>query len=315
MKPEMFRSSLRSMMYAAVCLLGFVAGCSWFSGNLNPVKSVSKLWRSTDSGLMLRVGISPVSLHQVHLEPGVQEKFQRLFDEDLRSLKLPALWVDPGSPGCPDFIKSPGVNPAGDFDNVAFAREARKWGFQALVRLTLLAYDVHERSTGFLWYQRSVEEGRFLWNVSVYDSETGAKMDEVTIPTLFKADEDDLKLIRKGNYSNVTRAPEAAEKSLVAVAKAVSDILADIPWKGYVIDVSDNRLILSSGSEAGLSPGRELVVTSPATPFTGKNGQQFFLPGQIIGKIRIESVSENRSEALTLDGVQVEKGSTVKALK
>ncbi len=296
-------------------LTGTLPGCGWFSGTANPVKAVSKLWRSTDSGLVMRIGISPISSPKSTIEPGAMGRFQTTFEEQLRALKISAIWVGPGAPNCPDFIKSPSLNPAGDFDNVAFARESRKWGFQALVRLSLVSYDVHERSTGFLWFQKSVEEGRFLWNVAVYDSETGAKIDEVLYPAAFKADENDLKLIREGRIQDVSEGWRTAEKSLTALAKTVSDILADLPWKGFVTEVAADRITLSSGTEAGLTVGRELSLTSPATLFEGKNGQQFFLPGKTIGKIRITSVSPNRSEAVALDGVQAEKGSTVRAIR
>lgn len=296
-------------------LIGILPGCSWFSGTANPVKAVSKLWRSADSGLVMRIGISPISPPKSTLEPGALDRFQQSFEEQLRGLKIPAVWVGPGAPDCPDFIKSPSINPAGAFDNVAFARESRKWGFQGLVRISLLAYDVHERSTGYLWFQKSVEEGRFLWNIAVYDSETGAKMDEVLYPATFKADENDLKLIREGRVRNVQEGYRAAEKSLATLAKTVSDILADLPWKGFVTEVAADRIVLSSGSEAGLTVGRELALASPATLFEGKDGQQFFLPGKTIGKVRITSVSPNRAEAVVLDGVQAEKGSTVRSIR
>ena len=296
-------------------LMETLSGCSWFSGTSNPVKAVTKLWRSADSGLVMRIGISPISPPRLTIEPGAMERFQNAFEEQLRALKIPAIWIGPGAADCPNFIKSPSITPAGDFDNVAFARESRKWGIQALVRLSLLAYDVHERSTGFLWFQKSVEEGRFLWNVAVYDSETGAKMDEVLYPMTFKANENDLKFIREGKIREVQEGYRSAEKSLTTLAKTVADILADLPWKGFVTEVAADRLTLSSGAEAGLTVGRELALTSPATLFEGKHGQQFFLPGKPIGKIRITSVFPNRSDAIALDGVQVEKGSTVRSIR
>lgn len=296
-------------------LIGTLSGCSWFSGTSNPVKAVSKLWRSADSGLVMRIGISPISPPKSTIEPGAMERFQNTVEEQLRSLKIPAVWIGPGTPDCPHFIKSPQITPAGDFDNVAFAKESRKWGIQALVRLSLLAYDVHERSTGYLWFQKSVEEGRFLWNVSVYDGETGAKIDEVLYPMTFKTDENDLKRIREGGVRNVQEGYRSAEKSLTTLAKIVSDMLADLPWKGFVTEVAADHMTISSGSEAGLSVGRELSLTSPATPIEGKNGQQFFLPGKTIGKIRITSVSPNRAEAMALDGVQAEIGSTVRSIR
>jgi curli biogenesis system outer membrane secretion channel CsgG len=78
-----------------------------------------------------------------------------------------------------------------------------------------------------------------------------------------------------------------------AISKLVSNIVAnmlDKPWKSYLLDFSDGKYIISGGKTQGINPGKIFSVYKNGKKVKNpQTGMEIELPGEMTGKIRVES--------------------------
>jgi hypothetical protein len=90
------------------------------------------------------------------------------------------------------------------------------------------------------------------------------------------------------------------------------DAISDQPWKSYIISKNGNNITIASGANAGLEIGMTLNAYDPGRLIKGIEGQRFFLPGPVIGEIKVTQVHPDRAEATTVEDTGMQLGSPVK---
>ena len=95
-----------------------------------------------------------------------------------------------------------------------------------------------------------------------------------------------------------------------AMSKSILKVLANSPWKGYVLSVSGNVAILSAGQEEGVKPGDRFVILSVQDKITGATGISYVIPGPTKAALEVTRIQANTSEARIISG-QVLPGEVV----
>ncbi|MDF1592410.1 MAG: hypothetical protein P1P89_12915 [Desulfobacterales bacterium] len=242
----------------------------------------------------------------------IRESFHRQFTAKLTRACSDTLLVTPEEKTFPDYLKTLPRLPSGLIDNYALAVTGRKYGFNAIVTGTLLDIKIDEEAYGFWWFKGSRPYIELLVGVEALDTETGAKILDERFVRKIKIRQDEFESLR----STETRTLPLLTKPLQQIADdmgvSICDAVNDQAWKGYIISVLPDKVILSAGKDNGLTPGDILEVYDSGSTISGHAGQLFFRPGLKIGEIRITAVYPNRSEAVVVSGTNITEGCTVK---
>jgi hypothetical protein len=87
-----------------------------------------------------------------------------------------------------------------------------------------------------------------------------------------------------------------------AMSKSILKVLANSPWKGYVLSVSGNVAMLSAGQEEGVKLGDRFVILSVQDRITGATGISYVIPGPTKAALEVTRVLGNSSEAKIISG-------------
>jgi curli biogenesis system outer membrane secretion channel CsgG len=106
------------------------------------------------------------------------------------------------------------------------------------------------------------------------------------------------------------------EASRNAIARAVGLIVGRterVAWSGRIVEVSDEGVYVNAGSDANLSRGQRLVVSTVVKKLTDPaTGLPLGVVERRLGEIEIESVSDKFSVARMVTPVHVERGDLVR---
>jgi hypothetical protein len=125
-------------------------------------------------------------------------------------------------------------------------------------------------------------------------------------------DEADLYAAQKGQAPDIPGLESALTDMAHELGKGVAEKVERQPWRGYIVQVDADRVVLSAGETTGLRVGNELAVCDE-TPITGLAGHLYFLPGRKTATIRITAVTAETSEALITSQGTVREGLPVSA--
>jgi curli biogenesis system outer membrane secretion channel CsgG len=106
------------------------------------------------------------------------------------------------------------------------------------------------------------------------------------------------------------------EASRNAIARAVGLIVGRaeaVAWSGRIVEVGDEGVYVNAGSDANLSRGQRLVVSTVVKKLTDPaTGLALGVVERRLGEIEIESVNKRFSVARMLTPIQVERGDLVR---
>jgi len=292
-------------------LLVLTVGLSVFSG-CAPFKKITRDVTGAGGDLKKKLAITVFENRTRTVSDEIIESFHRQLTAKLTRACSDTLLVTPEEKTFPDYLKNLPRLSSGLIDNYAFATTGRKFGFNAIVTGNLLDTKIDEEAYGFWWFKGSRPYVELLVGVEVMDTETGAKILDERFNQKIKIREEEFAALR----SKETRALQVLIKPLQQIADDVGESICDTvnsqPWKGYIISVLTDKVILSSSKDTGLAPGDVLDVYDSGSTISGYAGQQFFLPGLKIGEIRITAVYPSRSEAVVVSGTNIKEGCSAK---
>lgn len=192
----------------------------------------------------------------------------------------------------------------GRLDAFGLAVFSRQENLNAVVTGMVLDAAVSNELSGILLWKATEGRLRILLLVEVYSAETATKLFSRTFEyeteVTGKAP-DSTEELRKADMPLVREAlGELAEK----IGNQVGDVLEGLPWRGYVTNVVDDRITLSSGAESGLKPGNMLRLYDSRV-LDGLDGRKYFLPSDAIGHMQVTGVFQDRTEGTLLQGRQI----------
>ncbi len=194
---------------------------------------------------------------------------------------------------------------------VELADAGRAMGLNAVLSARILEIGSFIKPAGWLWFKGNETWLRMIFNIEVYDTETGAKLMAENLVHEMELEGEQSQPVDGKKPEAVPFLKSAMDEPLSDLADKICDALHAEPWKAYVASVSGDAVVLSAGKNSGLIPGDVLVVYQSHRVITGVEGR-YYLPGVKIGEIRITSVHANRSEALRVSGEAGAVGDMVK---
>ena len=200
----------------------------------------------------------------------------------------------------------------GTIDNIGISKAGRTMGLSAVITGRLDNISGFEREKGFWLFKENQHYEKIMIRVAMYDVETGAKFLSDTYSRELEISDTEFKALARGTVENSPIAMEAFKDLAEEIADDICEILDDTPWIGFVTQVDDRTVTLSSGAEAGLKPGKKLELYSSNKMLDNPNGNLFFVPGIKSGEIEITQVTPNSARARLLPGSTAEPGYAVR---
>jgi hypothetical protein len=242
--------------------------------------------------------------------------FQRVYHQEL-STRLAKecsenLYIKLSDAAYPDSISKLPRLKSGDIDAFTLAKLGRKLGINFIVTGKFVSIKTSEKMKGLIWFKETHPMAKLNVSTAVYDVETGALLFDERFEREVEVDENLQESIRKKEAKNPIVIIEALKQLAEPISEKMCDEISDQPWKGFITAITDNKVILSSGKEAGIKPGDVLQVFANEDTIEGINDQKFFLPGLKTGEIKITATFPGRSEAVIISGENIRVDSTVK---
>lgn len=298
-------------MFLLVAVL-MVSGCSSFSTIKKTTKKIARDLKSPDGDMKKKIGIALFD-NKTFCD---NQRFEEFFFTNLVSTIKEAcsdiLLVRPGDAGCPAFLTDLPVQPTGQLDNLALVKAGRQIGLNAIVTGSLIDIKAVKEEHGFLWFKGVSNIVQMQMVVEVYDTETAAKLLDEIFSCEIEVNEQEFELIKSKKAEGIAGFKNAFMHIAGIAGEEICDTVAMQPWKGYVVSISGNRIIISSGRKSGLIAGDILEVYAGEKIIKGKDGRRFFVPGLKTGEIKITTVYSDKAAAVSISADDINEGCLVR---
>lgn len=192
---------------------------------------------------------------------------------------------------------------SGVIDSLTLAMQGRKLGLAAIVTGEISEIRGAQEELGYLWFKSMVFFVHVHVMVSVYDTETGAKLIEKYFSDEGEISED---AYYKVNAKEFTPALPVIEKLLVSLSSQLADEVCEVieeePFKTYVKSAGGERITVTAGRNAGISVGNLFNIHDSSRIISGKDEQQFIISGSKTGMLRIDTVTKDSAEGVIVEG-------------
>jgi len=304
---------LRNVFFIAVIccfLISIISGCSAVSGIKKQSKKVSRVIMP-DSHLRKKAALLPITSTNSFAGHPIEKMFQMIFFDSLKNQCLDVLLMFPGDDVYPSqLLKLPKLD-SGQIDNFALADIGRNLGLNAVILVKPIEIEAKEKEKGFWLLKDTHYFGIVQTEIEVYNTATGAKLLHKAIDHEVEIGGAEFDAIKSNKITNIYELDDAAENIAEQGGNLVCEVIGKQAWQGYVVSVDNNKIVLSSGRESGLEAGEIMDVFQNSEIIKNKYGQQFLVPGQKVGEIRITSVFIEKSEAVFLKGTEIKAGYSV----
>lgn len=305
------RSARVAIVLSALFLIPLLPGCSLLNRGKTPTVKVSL--PDFDSGdLVHTVAVLPYENHTTIDTTRVQSELfapiTAALSDDCRPMRL----LFPQTAGFPKAIAGDGAMASGISDNLALAAVGRNRGISFFIAVRLADLRVESRKKGLFWFRHTDYYGVLDLDVTIFDSETGAKLVDKRFTEESDIDEGDYEAYQSDPHQIPPGTDEALADLADQAADAICDRLSDEPWIGFVTDTNGDLVRLSSGSGNGLHPGLTLSVYAQEKRMTGKDGHQYRVPGLKIGTLTLVSVETDHATGRFAGTAPVQPGDSVR---
>ena len=298
--------------WLSVTLILLILGCSQPQPIDDTTADAIPAVEQSDDDLKKKIGITRFENRAVYLSKAFSDAFQQNLTLALTEECPRARIISPNDQHYPDSLFTPPKRESGRIDNLKLIQNGRKYGLQSVVAGAITSINANEEDTGYLWFKDKNYFIRVEIIISIYDTETGAKLIDKNISRDIEVDVFDVDVFRQKKRIDTYMLEEAFEEITLEISEAICDQAMDQPWKGFIASLKDKRVFVSAGEDDGLLPGLILDVYRSETIIKGVDDQQFYLPGKRVGIVKIVKVSADQAEAVLLNGKVIQPGDLVK---
>ncbi|MFC1828723.1 hypothetical protein ACFL0O_03820 [Thermodesulfobacteriota bacterium] len=289
-----------------------ITGCSSFSKIKKKTLDMTDDFKISKTDFRKKIGVAVIDNKTGFSDGDISDRFQIHLLETLRKECPETVLLAPGDPEYPeDFIELPRMA-SGQVDNLALAKVGRQFGLNAIVTGSIIDIRGEEEERGFWWFKEPERFTRVQIVAEVYDTETGSKILDESFIHEIEMDELEEESMVSGKDLNLVAVNEAITHIGTEMGESICKTVDKQPWRGSIISVAENKIILSHGEKAGLKLGDILDVHENENIIDGVSGQQFFVPGLKIGEIEIIAVYPERAEAIMVSGDDIKAGCSVR---
>jgi hypothetical protein len=236
-----------------------------------------------------------------------RQQFPSLLEKECAGLRFDSALADE--------LKAPPRIAAGLLDGYAMALLGRRQGVDFFLVGSLMDVKLELERKGFWLWKDTRYRIRAVVRLEVVDSATGAKIlddsqrDHIEIDSLKYEELQQSRAVRLSDVQPVL------ERMLRTSATLLCKRLRERPWQAFVIAAENGAIVLSAGSDAGLTAGQVLEVFGFAAPMVGKDGQRFTPIGEKIGEATVSAVTRESAQAVFARWELVRNGGTVRMRK
>ena len=293
----------------SVCL---VWGCSSRSVDESSAGRTNGYKKARKARLKKKVGVVPFEVRTTQGGKFTREVFQDYVLRAVRSKCPGQILIQPGRPGYPAILRRLPRLESGEIDNFSLALTGRQLGLNAVIVGTLTSASVEEKEKGLWLLKRIRHYVRVDLLVEVYDTETAAKLVDVSVSHSIEIDPLDAQEFRREDSIDLNYIEEALEQIADTIDENICKAAGDEDWKSYIVSTNKDGAVMAAGERIGLKPGMIFEVFDSTNIIDSKNGNRYILPGEKLAEIEVSEVGEDRSQALVLPGGEVKQWSVVK---
>ncbi len=182
-------------------------------------------------------------------------------------------------------------------------QEADQMGMNVLVAGVLNPTEMTTRKWGWWPIQgikRKVEVSLLL---NAYDVIDGTLFITHLETRKIKVSTDNPEWAAEGKYEvDETKLEEELWDILEDQASNIRDELEDHPWRGKIMSVDGETVIINAGKDIGLSNGSMFQVFSKGERIRSLDGKYFYFLGSKVGEIKTVNVMDSQASAVPVNG-------------
>jgi hypothetical protein len=185
----------------------------------------------------------------------------------------------------------------------ALIEKAGQMGMNVLIAGVLNPHEVRVSTWG-IWplkfLKRQMEVSLLL---NAYDIIDGTLFITHLEARQIKISKDDLELEAEGKPEiDESKLEEELSDVLEDQASTIRDELEDHPWRGKIMSIDGETVMINAGSDIGLSNGSVFQVYSKGERIRSLDGKDFYLLGPKVGEIKTVNVLDSRASAVPVEG-------------
>jgi hypothetical protein len=194
----------------------------------------------------------------------------------------------------------------------ALIENADRMGMNVLVAGVLNPSEMTAKTWGwwpFKWVKRKMEVSLLL---NAYDIIDGTLFLTHLETRKLKVSTDNPGWEEGGNPSiDETELEEELSDILEDQASKIRDELEDQPWRGKIMSVDGETVVINAGADTGVTNGSEFLVFSVGERIRSVSGKYFSLLGPKVGEIKTVEVMDSHTKAATLSGGPFKRGQII----
>ena len=307
--------SISATLVLLFLLIPFMDGCSTYMTARRTSKKIARETKDIvtfNEKLRKYIGLVRFENWTYYKLDDIDKVLQNQLADILLSACPDVLLAKPEDDNYPEFLEDLPSRVAGQIDNINLALLGRQYGFDAIVTAAIMDISAYEELRGLVWLRDTHSFMQIQFLVEVFDTETGAKLLSENLIHEVEIDEGDVEFIKERKQVVLAQIPETIKHVASILGEDICDALSTQPWKSYVISLNGENITIASGANAELEIGMKLNVYDPGRIIKGIESQQFFLPGPLIGEIKITQVHPDRAEATVIKDNGIQVGSPVR---
>ena len=299
-----------SILLTLIVLL-LMQGCYYYPTREAMLNTLS--FRNTIPGHHLRkkIGIALFENRTLYTNAAAIDIFTEYFVENLRERCPKLLFISPGQTDMAKLLADPPRLESGRLDNAQLAQVGRALGLNAIIAVALTSISPSQEERGLLFFKDMHFFLEVEALVKMFDTETASILLQKSIRKEVEVDQQDVTVADREKAIANYLMEEALDDISSKMIKLICSSASDQPWKGYVMSIDKDRVMITSGLDVGLKVGERLFVYDSNQVIDGTGGHRYFVPGKQTGQLEITGVGENNSEAQILSGQVLRPGSLV----
>ena len=191
-------------------------------------------------------------------------------------------------------------------------QEADQMGMNVLVAGVLNPREVRARKWG-IWPIKGVKrEMEISLLLNAYDIIDGTLFISHLETRKIKLSIEDLEWAAEGEVViDEAKLEEELSDILEDQASTIRDELEDHPWRGKILSVDGETVMVNAGSDIGLSNGSMFQVYSKGERIRSLEGKYFYLLGPKVGEIKAVNVTDSQASAVAVNGGPFRSGQII----
>jgi len=287
-------------------------GCSTYYTARRTTKKITRDIMTYNEDLNKSIAIIKFENQSYYTNDKIEELFQSKITETLQSACTKIHLILPGDERYPNPLKVPPRLSSGRIDNLKLVQVGRLYGLGAIATGSINNVSAYQEKRGLFWLRDDHTYLQVQIHLQVFDIETGAKLLDENRLEEVEIEENDYRFIKEKRQVPIAELSEEVQLSATLLGEKICDALANQSWKSYVVSKEGDKVIISSGQNAGLQVGNRFDIYDTGKLVSGIGDERFLLPGKKVGVIQVTYIDVDKAETVVVKDEGIRPGDIVK---